>query len=104
MRLWPIVEVLKLQIVLDLRHTTGARLSACVDALNMDPTAIEAAIEDWERHVGAEGDERSAVSRSSDGGHPLADSVFIAALSAASVQAFISRSGFDTVSEPAFLL
>lgn len=104
MRLWPIVEVLKLQIVLDLRHLTGARLSACVDALNLDPTAIELAIDDWERHVGATGDERSAISRSSAGAHPLADHAFITGLAAASVKAFISRSGFDTVSEPAFLL
>ena len=104
MRLWPIEEVLKLQIVLDLRHTTGARLSACVDALNLDPQVIEEALDDWERHVGGKADDRSTVKPSADGRHPLTDSAFIAGLSNASVQAFICRSGFDTVSEPAFLL
>ena len=104
MRLWPIEEVLKLQIVLDLRHMTGARLSACVDALNLDPKEVDRALDDWERHVGLSLDERSAVKPSSEGRHPLTDSQFIADLAGASVQAFICRSGFDTVSEPAFLL
>ena len=104
MRLWPIEEVLKLQIVLDLRHTTGARLSACVDALNLDPQAVEEALDDWERHVGGMSDDRSQIKPSADGRHPLTDPDFISGLSNASVQAFICRSGFDRVAEPAFLL
>jgi len=104
MRLWPLEEVLKLQIVLDLRHLSGARLSACVDALNLDITGLEAALEDWEQHVGADADARTGVPTGRSGRDVLTDPEAVRDLAQASVKAFVARGGFDQVAEPAFLL
>ena len=65
---------------------------------------LSQALDDWERHVGGMSDDRSQIKPSADGRHPLTDPDFISGLSNASVQAFICRSGFDRVAEPAFLL
>jgi len=104
MRLWPLEEVLKLQVVLDLRHLTGARLSACVEALSVAPDALPKALDDWERHVGVVSDERMRLGAKGAARDILTDPELVETVAKAAVQAFVGRSGFDQVAEPAFLL
>lgn len=104
MRLWPLEEVLKLQVVLDLRHLTGARLSSCVEALTASGEALPKALDDWERHVGVVSDERMRLNVKGSGRDILTDPELVEAVAKAAVEAFVGRSGFDQVAEPAFLL
>lgn len=105
MRLWPMEEVLKLQIALDVRQATGARLSACVEALVAEPALLGAALEDWEAYVGGPVvDERSSIQLASGAANLMEQPEALQRLALASVRAFISRSRFDQVSAPAFLL
>jgi len=104
MRLWPLKEILKAQIALDLRERSGRRLSACVDALGGDAEAVMEVVSSWERWIGAE---RAPVFHPGDHGgweRVFASPRALTAFSEASVARLVVRTGFDEVEPPAFLL
>ena len=104
MRLWPLSEALRVQVVLDLRQATGVRLSNCVDALRMNTDMLNAITEDWESHVGGEGDPRLSALLESDVYDLLTTPAALERSIRASVRAFVHRNAFDSIVQPSFLL
>jgi hypothetical protein len=104
MRLWPLADVLKAQAVLDLRAATGARLAACVDAFSLCPDLMTDVVEDWERHIGGQGDNRSQVALSITAARLMADCSELMRFAEASVEAFVIRTRLGQAERPTFLL
>ena len=104
MRLWPLAEVLKAQIVLDLRAVTGARLAACVDAFALKPGLLDELVDDWERFTGSQVDRRSETALAAPACKLLSDRTVLANFASASVCAFVKRNALGQAESPAFLL
>ena len=104
MRLWPLEEVLKAQIVLDLRAVTGARLAACVDAFSLQPDLLEDIVGDWDRHTACQADRRSETASDDHTSQLLSDCDALRRFATASVCAFVARNGLGQSESPAFLL
>ena len=104
MRLWALSDVMKIQLALDLRDTSGARLSDCVAALLADPELLEDAVEDWERHIGCAAHSMSAHASDEDVRPLPAPGPALSDFVEASVCAFVARASFEAVGRPAFLL
>lgn len=105
MRLWRMEEVLKLQIVLDLKSVSGHRMSACAEAMaGIGAQGVQAAITGWQDHLGqVPAPEKPARLKRLD---PAAveDGERITAIAADSVKRFVARARFGEVASPAFLL
>ncbi|WP_019959940.1 hypothetical protein [Woodsholea maritima] len=106
MRLWPLDEIFKVQIVLDLRALTGARLAACVDAYTtIAPDAVENALADWESYIGMSLKEANGVGQiEGDTRRLVTNPDKLNACAERSVARFIARNDFENVAAPAFLL
>lgn len=104
MRLWPLAEVLKAQIVLDLRAVTGARLAACVDAFALQPGLLEELVSEWERHTSCQLDRRSETALEGQASKLLSDPAALCDFARASVCAFVKRNALGQSESPAFLL
>jgi hypothetical protein len=104
MRLWPLAEVLKAQIILDLRAVTGARLAACVDAFALQPGLMDELVSDWERHIGCQYDRRSEIALEGQASNLLFDRHALSNFAEASVSAFVKRNALGQAETPAFLL
>ncbi len=104
MRLWPLAEVLKAQVILDLRAVTGARLAACVDAFAAQTGMLDDIVKDWERHTGCQADRRRETALCGQGADFLSQPEALSRFAAASVCAFVARNGLGRAETPAFLL
>ena len=104
MRLWPLAEVLKAQIILDLRAKTGARLAACVDAFAVHAGMLDSVVTDWERHIACGPDGRCEMLVQGEAGKLLSDPAVLTHFAKASVCAFVFRNRVGQSESPAFLL
>jgi hypothetical protein len=104
MRLWPLMEALRVQIVLDLRQATGRRLADCVDIMDENSTLVAAEIDTWESYVGEAYDPDEALIWKGKVANVLASKSTLKAQVRGSVRGFVQRNAFDGVSQPAFLL
>lgn len=103
MRLWPVEAIIRVQIALDLREATGAKLAHCVEALQRAGAPVCDEAETWERWIGARAAPRLPAPGSLGVG-ALEDVDACATTAAASVAAFVERNRFAELSAPAFLL
>lgn len=104
MRLWGLDEALRVQLVLDLRASTGLKLSACVDALIALGEALGQVIGVWRDQVGVEPDRRALQVYEAPGEALLGDPGRLAGFARASIAAFVARNRFDEAPRPAFLI
>ena len=105
MRLWRIEEVLKLQIVLDLRVLTGHRLSTCAELFSGPFAGIATeAVEGWYDHIGATPEPVRAAKLKRYNKALMGDRAELTAAVERSVRNFVVRNRFDAVEAPAFLL
>ncbi len=103
MRLWPVEAIIRVQIALDLREATGAKLAHCVEALQRAGAPVLREADSWERWIGASHPPRPPAPGSlREGALDNVDACAKAA--AASVAAFVERNRFADLSAPAFLL
>ena len=103
MRLWPVDAIVRVQIALDLRKATGAKLAHCVEALHRAGPAITREADGWEHWINAPRTPPLPASGSL-GEAALDDGDACAELAAASVANFVSRNRFEELGAPAFLL
>lgn len=104
MRLWALDQALRVQLVLDLRASTGLKLSTCVDALAGLGDQLDAITVSWRDHMGAEPDRRALHVRESPGEALIADPARLLRFATASVIAFVARNRFEDAPKPAFLI
>jgi hypothetical protein len=104
MRVWAMDQALRIQIVLDLRASSGQKLSACVDALTALGDSLDHLTGQWRSHVGREPDMRALQVLEAPGEALLADPARLKRFAEASIAAFVARNRFDDAPKPAFLL
>jgi hypothetical protein len=104
MRVWALDQALKVQVVLDLRASTGEKLSVCADALTLLGERFAHLTANWRAHVGGKPDLRALQVREAPGEALLADPVRLEAFAEASIAAFVARNRFEDAPKPAFLL
>ena len=102
MRLWPLRDMLKAQIALDLRSQTGLKLAHCIELLKAARADIDPKLDAWQDWI----DAGKTPAFPGDGApEELAGSpAWLAGFTEASIAAFVARSRFDEVEPPAFLL
>ncbi|MCC5996588.1 MAG: hypothetical protein JJU18_09505 [Oceanicaulis sp.] len=101
MRLWMLTDVIRVQAALDLRAATGVQTSTCIQALVSGGPGVEAAVETWRIHVGAQPCQASVQAMKES---VLRDSAALTSLVETSVRAFVARHRFDAIAQPAFLI
>lgn len=104
MRLWPLSEVWKVQVILDLRAATGLKLCACVEALDGVRSEINRCAKDWRDQVGTEPD--ACALRAREAAHPavLSGPEQLSAFARTSIARAVARCDFERAERPAFLL
>ncbi|MFC4725275.1 hypothetical protein AB6B38_09025 [Glycocaulis abyssi] len=104
MRLWSLGDVLKIQIVADLRQISDMSVNASVRHLRADEgAAVEAALAQWQSHAGAPGDHCARLRLRLEGLPSLPEGEALADFAHCSVARFVHRNRFDAVERPAFL-
>lgn len=104
MRLWGLGDVLKIQIVADLRQLSDMSVNASVRHLRADEgAAVEAALAQWQDHAGAPGDHCARLRLRLEGLPSLPEGEALADFAHCSVARFVHRNRFDAVERPAFL-
>lgn len=104
MRLWPLRDILKAQIALDLRERSGAKLARCIEALHGAAAEVERVVARWESWAPARTAPEFEADHHGGWSRVFADPDTLAAFADASVAAFVVRARFDEVEPPAFLL
>ena len=103
MRLWTMPDVLKVQAALALRRLTGAKLSACADALIVNEALLAPLFTDWDDRADARESAPATASKALQASvlsHPAA----LQSAVTEAVQAYIGRNRFNEAAAPAFLL
>lgn len=104
MRLWSLVDVLKIQIVSDLREISDMSVNACMRHLKQDEgQAMDAALAAWQDHAGAPGDHCARLRLRMEGLPSLPEGEMLAEFAHCCVARFVHRNRFDVVQRPAFL-
>ena len=104
MRLWPLEEAIRVQVVLDLREATCVRLASCVETLMLHRVLTDDAIQNWESHIDSCDEHISNAAQYGDGKSLLQTPEELNTAICASVCAFVRRNAFASVSQPSFLL
>lgn len=104
MRLWHLRDVLKIQIVSDLRSISDLSVNACLRHLASEgPELVETALDGWQDHAGAPGEGCAVAQMRLEGLPKLPKDAALAELVTCSIARFVHRNRFDTVERPAFL-
>jgi hypothetical protein len=103
MRLWTVSDALKVQAVLTLRRTTGARLPACADALQAHAAVLAPVFERW-REAGAAppGGRRACLAPA--GPELLSEPIRLKQAVNGWVEDYVARNRFSEARAPAFLI
>ena len=104
MRLWSLGDVLKIQLVADLRQVSDLSINACLRHLGEDEgKAVAAALAGWQNHAGEPGDHCARLRLRMEGLARLPKGAELAEFAHCSVARFVHRNRFDAVERPAFL-
>lgn len=102
MRLWPLRDMLKAQIALDLRNQSGLKLARCLEALIAARARIDPRLDAWQDWI--EAGETPAFPGDGDMDELAASAGWLAGFADASIAGFVVRARFEEVEPPAFLL
>ena len=104
MRLWSLGDVLRIQIVADLRQLSELSVNACVRHLTLNVGGVvDSALAEWESHAGGPGDHCARLRLRMEGLPRLPEGDALADFVHGSVARFVHRNRFDAIERPAFL-
>lgn len=105
MRLWSLTDVLKIQIVADLRQLSDLSVNACLRHLAAaEPGMLEAALQGWQDHNGEPAEHCASLRLRMEGLPKLPAGEALAEMVACSIARFVHRNRFDAIERPAFLV